>query len=683
MTGQVPKFLPIRPAAAEQASHRGSQPSRDMPSPAAVQTAWARLFMDSLRRAGIRDAIISPGSRSTPFVLAAEHVGLRTHTIIDERSAGFAAVGYGRITGMPALLLCTSGTAGAHYYPAVIEAAQSFVPLVVVTADRPPEYRDCTAPQCIDQTRLFGPYARLFADLGPADPAPSSLRALARKAVQAVVRARDPVPGPVHINAPARKPLEPTRPDTPADIAMAERADELGRSVSPRVAHQPARAPDAVLAAVADACTQAERGVIVAGPIAALAAGPDGHRLARAVAALVRATGFPLLCEATSQLRFYRAEPDLPVVDGFDLLLASPAFRPAGRPDLILSLGAPPSSMSWPVYVAENLDCIHCVIAEHGWNDPHSSADLLIAADVADTAERLAGEVLSRSGQYRAQSGHRPWTSGLVAANRVVWSCVDQLLADHSDADNLNRSPGRASAMREGQAMRTVVEALPDGALLSLGNSLPIRTIDTYCRAGRNAFTVLSQRGANGIDGLISSAAGAAWAYQVQAPPRPVVAVMGDVTFAHDASGLAVAAQVRGPLVIVVIDNQGGRIFELLPIARADHGSNDQLFAEHWLTRPRCEFEALCAAYRIGYARAHSPSELADALEQGLLHCGCTVVHAVVAASSAAADRERAIVSITRVLTVSSQNPEPDDLSNFLAQGTGPARHCRHVQGHR
>lgn len=625
--------------------------------------------MLGLHRAGIVEAVISPGSRSTPWVLAAEHVGMRTRTIIDERSAGFFALGRARTTGVPPVLICTSGTAGAHYYPAVIEASSSFVPLIVVTADRPAELHGCAALQTIDQTRLYGAYARWFADLGAPHGAAMGLRAVARKAAQAVATALGPIPGPVHVNAPARKPLEPAAPASAGDLAVAERADRIAGTLGSRMHRARSRADRALIESLAMACDGARSGVIVTGPLAPASAGHAAAVIAEAIENLARATGFPVLCEASGQLRFGRgsrgtgwpdttpgqARPDdrlgddgLVVVDGFDWLLASGAFRRAAQPDLILQVGAPPSSMSWQRFAADNRDCVWAVIAEHGWNDPHGAADLLIAADVVDAVERLAREVRGVRQPRPAEDTRAPWTRGFAAANHLAWRCVERILARPPSP----RPDGpELAVMSEGQAMRAAVAGVPSGAFLTLGNGLPVRTVDSYCRAGNRGLTVLFQRGANGIDGLLSATAGAAGGSVAGvhgtisrgAPDRsraPSVAILGDVSFAHDAGGLAVCARSDAPVVIVVIDNQGGRIFELLPIARTTYGTSDELFARHWLTPAVGSIEGLCAAYGVTYARPDGASELETMVAEAAERGGCTVVHAVVEPSSAARDRE-------------------------------------------
>jgi 2-succinyl-5-enolpyruvyl-6-hydroxy-3-cyclohexene-1-carboxylate synthase len=602
------------------AEHEAAPDARpELASPAVIQSVWMRVLMDGLLRAGVTDVVVSPGSRSTPLVFAAEFAGMRCHTIIDERSAGFFALGRARATGAATALVCTSGTAGAHYYPAIIEAAHAHLPLVVLTADRPPELQGCAAPQTIDQTALFGRMVRHFVDLGPPEADRMRLRALRRKAVQAVAMARGPVPGPVHVNVPARKPLEPAPPRTAADLAMAERGDAVCVEPAPQVITSAPQAPDAALDALARACAAAERGLILCGPMP-----PHAGDLGRAARALARATGFPLLAEAASQVRFGAPEPAELVCDGFDALLGSARFRARCQPDLILQLGPPSTSGHLASFLSENPGAVRCVIAPWGWNDPDSGAGLMVVADVLDTVGRLTARLEARAATAAAPAGgaRAAWARRFAAGNALVWAAVDEIVAAH----------GPAAGMREGQAMRAALSAVPAGALLALGNSLPIRTVDTYCRARPDGPAVLSQRGANGIDGLVSSAAGAA-----SAAGRPVALILGDVSFAHDLGGLAAARLVgkRAPLAVIVIDNQGGRIFEQLPVA----GHGRELFRAHWLTPPACDVQAAAAVFGHSYVRAEQPGALSAAVAAALRPgAGCTVIHALVVPESAAAD---------------------------------------------
>ncbi|RMH38954.1 MAG: 2-succinyl-5-enolpyruvyl-6-hydroxy-3-cyclohexene-1-carboxylic-acid synthase [Deltaproteobacteria bacterium] len=524
-----------------------------------AQADMARRFVAALAAAGVRDLVVSPGSRSTPLVLAALDCGdLRCRAIIDERSAAFFALGMAKRSGRPVAALCTSGTAGAHYYPAAIEAAYSYTPLVLITADRPAELQGCGAPQTIDQIDLFHKHVRAAVAVDPDDDA------AAAKVATAVAAARSPVPGPVHLNVRLRKPLE-------------TRASQAVVPPIPRTYAAPHADPPAdAVRALADACA-AERGVIVAGPA------PLAQRRARAaVEALACATGYPLVAEAASQLKF---GVDVSI-DGFPALLSAEAARERLRPELILQLGAMPVSTAWREYQTRWADVPRWVIAPWGRPDPLRTATAHVAADVGRTAAAVAEAI----GCVRAPTAWATaWRAGALA-------------------------PGPAA-----DAVRTAVRALPPAGVVCAGNSLPIRWLDAACSARDTDADVWSQRGVAGIDGLISGAAGAA-----AAGDSPTLLLVGDVSFAHDIGGLAAARDVRTPLAIVVLDNGGGRIFDELPVAAAV--APDDL-SRWWTTPPRVDLAAAARAFGVPYAPMDDAS-LAAAFERR----GPTLLHAEVGA---------------------------------------------------
>ncbi len=548
-----------------------------------AQTDWAHGLARALVDGGVRDVVVSPGSRSTPFLLAIiAQPALRVTTIVDERSAGFYALGQAKATGRPTALLCTSGTAGAHYYPAIIEASYAYVPLVAITADRPPELQGCGAPQTIDQQHLFGAHVRQFADLGVADP--DGQAGMMRKVRQAVATAFGPTPGPVHINAPARKPLELTH-----SLAREGGAEwGYGGEAGPPLPGPPPGARE--FRSLVEACGRAQRGLIVAGPA------PVSARDARgAVAAFAKATGFPVLAESTSQLRH---GADVPVIDGFDAILRSPAFAEAMAPDLIVQLGPFPVSSGWRDYAARHRGCERIVVAPHGWHDPQNAATAMIHADVGATLSAATKALEPRDGGA--------WAASFAAANDAAW-----------------RAAPDTTGMSEAAVTRAVLDALPPGAQLVLSNSNPVRAIDAFGRARAADLAVISQRGASGIDGLISSAAGAA-----STADAPTALLVGDVALSHDIAALAVAARATVPLAIVVVDNGGGRIFEQLPIARVP--GIDAALREHWLTPPACDLAAAALSFGVDYASVTNPAALHSTLAAALDRRACTLVHAVV-----------------------------------------------------
>jgi 2-succinyl-5-enolpyruvyl-6-hydroxy-3-cyclohexene-1-carboxylate synthase len=563
---------------------------------------WARALLDAFAQAGVRHVVISPGSRSTPFVVAAAaHPGLVCHDVLDERSAAFFALGQARATGVPSLLLCTSGTAPAHYYPAVMEAAQAFVPLIVLSADRPFDRLGCGANQTVDQAKLFGGYVRHFADLGTAgEGAPEAAR---RAAVQAVHWARGPTPGPVHINVHARKPLEPSQNASPIDVAA-----PITSAYAPEVTPSAAG-----IQAAAEVIRSARRGVVVAGP-----APLSQARCRDAVVELARHTGFVLCAEAASQLRFMPAG-GVAHCDGFDWLWRTGGGRARWTPDVILQLGAAPVSAGYEALI-EGASVRRVVIAPHGWPDPSSRAEVFMQAPVGAAVEALR---VALPGPATSA-----WPA-LVEADGIVWRCVRDVQAG-------------AEGLGEAAVAAEVVDACRGRALLAVGNSLPIRHLDSWVRGDGAAVDVVSQRGASGIDGLVSGAAGLA-----QAQERPVVLLLGDVSFLHDVGGLLAARHAAAPLVVVVINNGGGRIFEQLPVAARD---DLRPHLDHFVTPQDARLEHAARLYGHRYVGVGSSAELRDALREGVERPGCTVVEAVVAPHGAAVERARAQAAVERAL---------------------------------
>jgi 2-succinyl-5-enolpyruvyl-6-hydroxy-3-cyclohexene-1-carboxylate synthase len=570
---------------------------------AAIQTLWAELIATTLADAGALRCVISPGSRSTPLVAAlAREPRLDLTTLIDERAAGFFALGAARATGAPVALVCTSGTAAAHYLPAIVEASLAGVPLVVLTADRPPELQDCGASQTIDQVKLYGDFVRAAIDLGPPGPGELALRAVRRKVAQAVTVASGPHPGPVHVQLPLRKPLEPAAPATDAERTLAALA---GRLAGPLRIAPPRLAPDpAAIAELAAAIAAEPDGVILAGAL------PAGFADARdAVLALARRAGYPIIAEAGSQLRFGpRPPPDaLVFVDHFDVI--PPAALPTPR--LVLQLGAEPVAAAWPGWLARLTDAgtARCVLSGPRWHDADSSARAVVLGDVAAAVAALVDAL---PGAPRTGEPAAAWRRAEARAARAT-----QLA--------LEGHPRSEAAM-----LRAAIAALPPGAAVQLGNSLPIRVVDHLPGqlAGGATRPVLTQRGAAGIDGLIASAAGATWS------GRPVLLVLGDVSFAHDLGGLLAARAARAPLAILVIDNGGGQIFAGLPIARAQHAPGGA-FERHWITAPDIDPAAVAAVLGARATTAVSPAAAATAIAGALETPGVTVIHAPVSASGA------------------------------------------------
>jgi len=570
-----------------------------------AQSRWAARLMDGFAASGVREVVVSPGSRTTPLVLAAAaHPELSLVPVVDERAASFFALGLARVTGRPALLVCTSGSAGAHYLPAIVEASLGRVPLVALTADRPPELHARAASQTIDQAHLFGGHVRLFIDLGAAPDDRAALDAAASTAALAVHAARTPTPGPVHLNARLRKPLEPPR---------AARAEAPGPSPArgwPAVRVADPGAVDALAAALADS----RRPLIACGP------GPLAQTSLRAAAhELSRLAGAPLLAEATSQLRFTGAD-DGARCDAFDALLRSAAWIDNRRPDLLVQLGMPPVSNGWQ-RAARALEGVPLHVASpSGWCDPLGRAQEIVESDLGPLLASVSARLRDLSGAGAPHERRESWRAAWRLASREVL----RRFARETDRDD--------RPLTEPSAVVTVTSELPEDSLLMLGNSLPVREVDAFCPGTLARIGVLHQRGASGIDGQVAGAAGAAAASPADAPG--VTLLVGDVGFAHDLGGLACAAGLPVPLVVVVLQNGGGRLFDLLPI-----GERDDLrpsFERYFLTPPELEVSAAARAYGHRFERAVSARELAAQMREAHASAGCTVIEAVVEPTSAA-----------------------------------------------
>jgi 2-succinyl-5-enolpyruvyl-6-hydroxy-3-cyclohexene-1-carboxylate synthase len=484
----------------------------------------AGALVGALVHAGVHDFVVSPGSRSAPLALACvEHASARVHVCVDERAAGFFALGLARASGRPAALVCTSGSAGAHYLPALVEASLSRIPLVVLTADRPPELHHVGAPQTIAQERLFGDFVRWRAVLPP----PSARVPLAwvrAVAVQALAAAERAPAGPVHLDVAFREPL--WSPEARAGEGPAP----------PRLRAGAARLDDTALAALARDLAGAERGLVVCGPRRGPLAGAD--RFARAVGRLGEALGWPVLADAASGVRFGPAAPC--VVGEHEILLRSAAFAAARSPDLVLRFGLAPISSALGAWLDGQDGARSIVVDEAGaYADPGSRSTEMVLAEETRLCEALA-DALGGLGRREGSWGEAWRRAALVAR-----TALERLTGDW-----------------EGGVVRALRAALPEGALLHVGNSLAVRALDGLGGTGGRRIGVAVHRGASGIDGAVAAAAGAAHAW-----PGPTFALLGDLSLWHDLDGLAAAAETGAPLCAIVLDNGGGGIFDTLAVA--------------------------------------------------------------------------------------------------------------------
>jgi len=560
-------------------------------TPDDLHSAWAQLFAASLAQCGVAHAVVSPGSRSTPLALALS-AQLPTTVLHDERVAAFFALGQARASGRPSVVLATSGSAPGHWLPAVIEAREAGVPLLLVSADRPWEALQAQSSQTIDQTHLFGHHARAYFDLGLPDAHPAALRALPRIAAQAVLATQYPLAGAVQVNAHFRKPLEPQ----PSDGREPWRAriEAIARAGAPRLVAPQARPHPDAIALLVERVRAAPRGVLVAGPM------PAQHcaQLRAAVERFLAASGYALLAEATSQLRFgLRAGTQAVCVGAFDALLREAALRERLRPDLALELGAPAVSAQWLAWLGTADAPPRLVLPGERPADPAGGALGMLFGPVAELLDAAAAQLLAAP---RVESAAERYVRAWQAAEVAAWRARQTAIA-----------PKDGAALHEHDIAPLVRAALPAGALLAIGNSSPVRDLDHDVPPDATPLTVLHQRGAAGIDGLVAGAAGAR-----SMVDGPFALLLGDTALLHDAGGLAAASVVRGPLAIVVVHNDGGRIFERLPLGRDQTlaAERERLFvAAHGRV-----FDGLAATWNLGYTCVDTPSALRAALTQAL-----------------------------------------------------------------
>jgi 2-succinyl-5-enolpyruvyl-6-hydroxy-3-cyclohexene-1-carboxylate synthase len=528
--------------------------------------AFSVVVVDELCRHGVTEAVVAPGSRSTPLALAlAADDRVRLHVRIDERSAAFVALGLARGSGRAVPVLCTSGTAAAHFLAAALEADQSHVPLLLLTADRPPELRGTGANQTIDQVGLFAAAARWSCDLGVPEARPDSVRYWRSTVSRAVLTALGRVggsPGPVQLNVPMREPLTPTDDGVGFPYPLDGRPD--GAPWTAGTVSPPAPLPTEIRTRL----EQASRGVVVAGD--GLAEGDVAG-----VLRLAAAKGWPVVAEPNSNAR--RGPQALRTTDA---VLRDERFTSSHQPEVVVVAGRLGLSRALLGWVAAQP--VILVDAHGRWNDPMRSADTIAALRPAALAG-IGGAVADTS-----------WLADWLDASSAAGAAIDSVL----DAE-----PG----LTEPMVAREVGAAVPDGAILVVASSMPIRDLDATLRP-RDGVRVVANRGVSGIDGFVSTAIGTALAHH-----GPTVALAGDLSLLHDVNGLIVRDGHPLDLTIVVVDNDGGGIFSLLPQADADDG---QTFQQLFGTPHGLDLAAVVEAYGVTYRRAADAPTLRAAVTE-------------------------------------------------------------------
>lgn len=542
--------------------------------PANTNALWASVGVRTLRRLGLTHVVISPGSRSTPMAAAfADEAGIQTTVALDERSAGFIALGIAKATRRPAALLCTSGTAAANYLPAVVEARMSATPLLVLTADRPPELRECHSGQTIAQNGIFGAYPVWSTEAAVPGADLDLLRHWRQLLVDAWQRAQGPLPGPVHLNLPFRDPLPPSEPEKGFKAPKGFNLEKFTAvsTVGLLTNWMQDGAPLPAMALATFLQPAGERGVIVVGPHALR----DRQEDTQAVLELSKRTGWPILADGAGTLRGDLADTGR-IVSAYDLILRDRRLAGSLRPKWAVIIGPLPTSKVLRAWLKE-ADVTACQVGRPGENaDPtHSRWSRLDARLVPSAGKVVASATAYGKAWQKAQQSAAGKLSRLV---NVDWPF-------------------------EGRVVSLLEEALGPDDRLFVGSSMPIRDLEWFYHPAGPGPEILCNRGANGIDGTVSTALGASF------DGRRTVLLCGDLTFLHDSNALLSAYGHRGDLTVVVINNQGGGIFNHLAVAKNAH------FEKLWGTPQATDFAKLCAAHKVRHDLAAGWSDLRRLLE--------------------------------------------------------------------
>jgi 2-succinyl-5-enolpyruvyl-6-hydroxy-3-cyclohexene-1-carboxylate synthase len=533
---------------------------------------------------------------------------IKIHVAVDERSAGYLALGLARSGSGTVMVVCTSGTAAANLYPAVVEANQAGVPLIVLTADRPLELQHAHAPQTIDQTQLYGNHVRRFVELGEGSQVVATLRAFRRLLLDTVQLATTPIPGPVHMNFRARKPLEPAMPKDADDHALRESVEALlnepcSSAVSVDLAYDAAQ-----LQPLAALCVQNRRGIVLCGF--------DAHHPpldAEALAAFARATGFPVWLDPAHPLRWnHPSSLSDHVVHCADLLWQFDDFAIDYHPRLIVQIGPIMTSPAVEQWLSQIGAEHHVVLSRAGWPDPTGRSTYRFLGNPSEVLRTAASRIDELRGGLL---GERPWF--------LDWRSLDartEQLLEAWCAAQPNEGAG------ELPLVRAALMACPPGVQLVLGNSLPLREAAVVLPARNREVTAYANRGANGIDGLVSTAVGVA-----KGRGLPTVALVGDISFIHDLGALWSVRELSTPFVLIVIDNHGGRIFDQLPVSDTISPPN----LEAWTTPHQLDLWAAGLLFGIETARPSSVEAVTSAVHEALGRKGPTLVHVNCAANSA------------------------------------------------
>ncbi|MCT7963897.1 2-succinyl-5-enolpyruvyl-6-hydroxy-3-cyclohexene-1-carboxylic-acid synthase [Laspinema sp. D1] len=540
-----------------------------------TNTVWASILVETFQRLGLTTAVICPGSRSTPLTVAfASHPQIEAIPILDERSASFFALGQAKQTGKPVVLVCTSGTAGANFYPAIIEAKESRVPLLILTADRPPELRDCHSGQTIDQIKLYGQYPNWQTELATPSLEIGQLRYLRQTLIHAWEKTLFPVFGPVHLNLPFRDPLAPLPEPQATDLAATFQPQEF-------FTHLPSSPPSPLSPPSPPSPLQqwqnCQRGIIIAG-----VAQPQNPRdYCQAIGHLSKTLNWPVLAEGLSPLRNY-ADLNPYLISTYDFILRNPQISEKFTPEMAIQIGELPTSKTLRSWL-ETTQPLTFLVTDSDRNlDPLHGRTIPLRMAIATLAASL--------NPIPATASPTPYLQQWCDAERQTREKIDTTLSSIPD-------------LIEPKVAWLISQQLPPETPLFIANSMPVRDMEYFWKPGNRHIQPFVNRGANGIDGTLSTALGIAHRHQSS------VMLTGDLALLHDTNGWLIRQYFQGHLTVILINNNGGGIFGMLPIAKFDPP-----FTEFFATPQNINFARLCAAYDIEYQRIESWQQLQSLL---------------------------------------------------------------------
>ncbi|OIK10843.1 2-succinyl-5-enolpyruvyl-6-hydroxy-3-cyclohexene-1-carboxylic-acid synthase [Bacillus sp. MUM 13] len=545
-------------------------------------TAYAAAFVDELAQNHVKHAVVSPGSRSTPLaMLLVEHPDITVHINVDERSAGFFALGLAKALNEPVAMLCTSGTATANYYPAIIEAYYSRVPLIVLTADRPHELRSVGAPQAIDQINLYGKHVKWFVEMALPENTDQMVKYARNVSARAIAEAANEPSGPVHLNFPLREPLVP-------DLSMAKEQweGEEEREAAVMIDSGALALSPGQVDRIAQVFNESESGIIICGELK--------HETTKdAILSLAGKLGFPVFADPLSQLRSGDHSKEL-IVDTYDTFLRFGEISENCKPDLILRFGAMPVSKPLLQFIKKQTSARHMVVdGGAGWREPAGMATDMIYCDEVSFCHDMLRRIDEKE--------DRNFLESMVSLNEKVRNALLAIGDDHE--------------LNEGKLFLLLSDLLPEHSTLFVGNSMPIRDLDTFFFNNSKGIRTLANRGANGIDGVVSTAIG------VSTVSQNTVLAIGDLSFFHDMNGLLAAKLQKQNITVLLINNDGGGIFSFLP-----QSSEKENFEVLFGTPHGLDFSHAAQLYGANYAKAESWDHFSTSLTESFNIPGLKII---------------------------------------------------------